>query len=42
VEARYPGDWQEASESDVRFAVQQAEEILDAILTDFMVRGLKE
>jgi hypothetical protein len=41
VEARYPGDWQEASEADARFAVQQAEKILDAVLTDFAVRELK-
>lgn len=41
VEARYPGDWQEASESDARFAVQQAADILDAVLTDFAAHGLK-
>jgi len=42
VEARYPGDWQEVSEADARSAVQQAEEMLDAVLTDFKVRGSKE
>jgi hypothetical protein len=40
VEARYPGDWQEANQSDARFAVNQASEILDAIKTDFAVHGL--
>ena len=30
------------SESDARFAVEQAEEILEAVLTEFEVRDLKE
>lgn len=42
VEARYPGNWTEASETDARFAVQQAEQLLDTVLKDFVVRGLKE
>lgn len=40
VEARYPGEWQEANESDARLAVNQANDILDAIQTDFAVHGL--
>lgn len=39
VEARYPGDWQEANESDASFAIKQAEEILDTIKTDFAIQG---
>ncbi len=42
VEARYPGDWAEASESDARFAVRQAQGILEAVLADFAAHGLRE
>jgi len=41
VEARYPGNWQEANESDARFAIKQAEEILDTVKTDFAIQGLR-
>jgi HEPN domain-containing protein len=41
VEARYPGDWQEANEADARFAVEQATAILDTIKTDFALRWTK-
>lgn len=40
MEARYPGNWQEANESDARFAIKQAEEILDTVKTDFAIQGL--
>lgn len=42
VEARYPGNWREASETDARFAVRQAADMLDAILVDFNLRGSTE
>jgi HEPN domain-containing protein len=41
VEARYPGNWQEANLSDATFAVKQAEDISDTVLSDFMIHELK-
>jgi len=41
VEARYPGNWQEANLSDAKFAVKQAGDISDTVLSDFMIHGLK-
>jgi HEPN domain-containing protein len=41
VEERYPGNWQEASLSDAQFALKQAGDIFDTVLSDFMIRGLK-
>jgi HEPN domain-containing protein len=41
VEARYPGNWPEANLLDAKFAVKQAGDIFDAVLSDFMVHGLK-
>jgi hypothetical protein len=40
VEARYPGEWQEANESDTRFAMNQVNAILDATKTVFAIHGL--
>jgi hypothetical protein len=41
VEARYPGNWQEANLTDAQFAVKQAGEIFDTVLSDFALHGLK-
>ncbi|MDI6769636.1 MAG: HEPN domain-containing protein [Anaerolineales bacterium] len=41
VEARYPGDWPEASEADARFAAEQARQFWESIKTDFAQRGIK-
>lgn len=40
VEARYPGDWPEATESDARAAVQQAQAVWASVYTDLAQRGL--
>ncbi len=34
VEARYPGDWAEATETDARLATRQARDIYESIATD--------
>lgn len=40
VEARYPGDWSEATESDAFRAEAEARDVLNAIDTEFRRRGL--
>lgn len=40
VEARYPGDWPEATTLDARKALAQAQEVLRAIGEDLAQRGL--
>ena len=39
VEARYPGDWPEAVESDARSAVEQAQAIWDSVQADLAECG---
>jgi HEPN domain-containing protein len=41
VEARYPGEWPEATRDDGRRAVVQARAVLDCIIEDFGRRGVK-
>jgi len=41
VEARYPGDWPEATESDATIAVEQANAVMKAIAADLTDRGLR-
>jgi len=41
VESRYPGDWPEANQADAEYALNQASQILQTILTDFEQRGAK-
>ena len=41
VEARYPGDWPEATETDAQAAVPQARAVWEAITTDFANRGFE-
>lgn len=40
VEARYPGDWPDATEADARSAVDQAHAVWRSICADFAQRGL--
>ena len=40
VEARYPGDWSEATESDAVRAEAEARDVRNAIVTEFRRRGL--
>lgn len=40
VEARYPGDWPEATESDARSAVQQARAVWTSVCDDLARHGL--
>jgi len=40
VEARYPGDWPEATLDDARHAVNQAGGVLESIAVDFRRRGV--
>ena len=39
VEARYPGDWPEATEADAHSAVEQARAVWESVRTDFVQRG---
>ncbi len=41
VEARYPGDWPEATRDDAERAVAQARAALESIILDFKRRGVK-
>lgn len=41
IEARYPGDWPEATREDARRAAGQAGAVVDCILEDFGRRGVK-
>lgn len=40
VEARYPGDWPDATPEDARAAVQQAQAVWQSIRRDFVSHGL--
>lgn len=40
VEARYPGDWPEATEADARAAVAQARSLLESVQADLAEHGL--
>jgi HEPN domain-containing protein len=40
VEARYPGDWPEATTEDAEYAVTLASEVLEVTEGDFRARGL--
>jgi len=40
VEARYPGDWPDATEADARVAVEQARTVWASIQADFRRHGL--
>ena len=42
MEARYPGDWPEASEADAQRAFEQARAIWRSISEDFARRGIEE
>lgn len=39
VEARYPGDWPEASQDDARAAIVQAQSILADVVSDLTTHG---
>ncbi len=39
VEARYPGDWPEATDNDARIAMQQARAVWQSIETDLLHNG---
>ena len=39
VEARYPGDWPDATEADARAAVEQARAVWESIQADFLRHG---
>jgi HEPN domain-containing protein len=41
VEARYPGDWPEATLQEARRAVEQARSVLGCIVEDFARRGVQ-
>jgi HEPN domain-containing protein len=41
VEARYPGDWPEATEEDARTALQQARTLLQTVRSDFSRHGVE-
>ena len=41
VEARYPGDWPEATPDDARRAAEQARAVLDCVVEDFGRRDVK-
>lgn len=40
VEARYPGDWPDATESDARAAFEQAQAVCSSAATDLTQRGV--
>jgi HEPN domain-containing protein len=39
IEARYPGDWPDATDADAQQAVAQAEAVLASVQRDLQVRG---
>jgi len=39
IEARYPGDWPDATPEDAREAVEQAREVVESIKDDLIQRG---
>lgn len=41
IEARYPGDWPDATEADARAAVTQARAVWESIRADFLRHGLR-
>ena len=41
VEARYPGDWPEATREDAQRAVDQARGVLDSVVRDFKRRNIE-
>lgn len=41
VEARYPGDWPDATGEDARRAAEQARVVYEAVLTDFLQHGIQ-
>jgi HEPN domain-containing protein len=41
VEARYPGDWPDATEADARAAVEQARAVWESIQAGFLRHGFK-
>ncbi len=41
VEARYPGDWPEASPDDARRAVEEARAVYECVMTDLGAQGIK-
>ena len=41
IEARYPGDWPDATEADARAAVAQARAVWESIRADFLRHGLR-
>lgn len=41
VEARYPGDWPEATREDAQRAVAQARGVLDSVVRDFKRRNIE-
>ena len=40
AEARYPGDWREATESEAQNALAEARSIYNSIATEFRRRGI--
>ncbi|MBI2322117.1 MAG: HEPN domain-containing protein [Chloroflexi bacterium] len=40
LEARYPGDWPDATEADAHTAVQQAEAVWSSVIRDLKERGI--
>lgn len=41
VEARYPGDWQEATVEDAQRAARQARAVFESALSDLFERGIR-
>jgi HEPN domain-containing protein len=41
VEARYPGDWQEASVQDAKIACMEARGVIDSVTQEFIKRGIE-
>ena len=41
VEARYPGDWPDATEADARLATAQARAVWESVCADFVRHGFK-
>jgi len=41
VEARYPGDWQEATVEDAQRAARQARAVFESALSDLVEQGIR-
>lgn len=41
VEARYPGEWPDATETDAHAAVRQARAVWESVCADFALRGIQ-